>query len=69
MADQPDKVIFYTDSAGEVRWHRRDGYNNEIVAESGEGYVNVADAEIIARRVNGGDFVLITTVRGHVIEG
>ena len=35
---------FYKDNAGEFRW-RLQAENNEIIADSAEGYVNKADCE------------------------
>lgn len=43
MADETqDVVYFYRDNANEWRWHRK-APNGEIVAESGEGYVDRSD--------------------------
>lgn len=36
------------------RWHRRDKHTNDIVAESGEGYVNHGDALEAAGELNQG---------------
>ena len=43
MADGP-AVWYYTDSAGEWRWSLL-AANNEIVADSAEGYTNKAGAQ------------------------
>ena len=39
-----DHVEFYFDAAEEVRWRYKAG-NNETVADSGEGYENIQDAQ------------------------
>ena len=44
-----DVVEVYRDKAGEYRWHRI-ARNREIVADSGEGYQNLADAMASAQR-------------------
>lgn len=38
-------AVVYRDSAGEWRWQLRDKGNHEVIADSGEGYHNRADAE------------------------
>jgi uncharacterized protein YegP (UPF0339 family) len=38
-----EKVTVYKDAVGEYRWRARAG-NNEMVADSGEGYVEHRDA-------------------------
>jgi uncharacterized protein YegP (UPF0339 family) len=47
-----DTTEVYQDDKGEWRW-RRVAPNNEIVADSGEGYTRRADAERAAERVFG----------------
>ena len=47
-----DTVEVYKDDAGEWRW-RRQAANGEIVATSGEGYVNMKDCVDEAVKVNG----------------
>lgn len=44
MARKTPIVIYYLDTAGQYRWALR-GKNNEIVADSGEGYVTKANAK------------------------
>lgn len=44
-----DKTIVYQDNAGEWRW-RRVAPNGEIIADSGESYTRMADAERAASR-------------------
>jgi uncharacterized protein YegP (UPF0339 family) len=44
-----DRTIVYQDGAGEWRWKRVAG-NGEIIADSGEGYTRMADAERAASR-------------------
>lgn len=46
----PDKTVVYQDEAGEWRW-KRVAPNGEIIADSGEGYTRLADAERAAARV------------------
>lgn len=46
----PDKTVVYQDAAGEWRW-KRVAPNGEIIADSGEGYTRLADAERAAARV------------------
>jgi uncharacterized protein YegP (UPF0339 family) len=48
-----DHVETYKDEAGEHRWHRV-AANGNIVADSGEGYVNKADMLRMAERINPG---------------
>lgn len=38
-----DYVEVYADKSGDFRWRYRDGDNNKIMAESGEGYRAVPD--------------------------
>lgn len=45
-----DHVEFYYDAAEEVRWNYRGG-NNEKMADSGEGYKNIQDAQRAAAQV------------------
>lgn len=55
MGEQPeswdtaavDKVKFFRDEAGEIRWHFVRP-NGRIIATSGEGYHNLADAQEMA---------------------
>lgn len=42
------KTEYFLDAAGEWRWHRK-ADNGEIIATSGEGYKNKADAMEIGR--------------------
>ena len=51
MNAERDKVTVYQDDADEWRWRRTAG-NGEIIADSGEGYVDKARALEMARRVN-----------------
>jgi uncharacterized protein YegP (UPF0339 family) len=44
-----DKTVIYQDKAGEWRWKRIAG-NGEIIADSGEGYTRLSDAERAASR-------------------
>jgi uncharacterized protein YegP (UPF0339 family) len=46
---RPDKTIVYQDKSGAWRWKRVAG-NGEIIADSGEGYTRLADAERAASR-------------------
>lgn len=46
---RPDRTIVYQDSAGGWRWKRVAG-NGEIIADSGESYTRMADAERAASR-------------------
>jgi len=46
---RPDKTIVYQDKAGEWRW-RRVAPNGDILADSGEGYSRLSDAERAASR-------------------
>ena len=39
------KFQVYKDEAGEWRWRLRASGNNEIIADSGEGYVAKSDCE------------------------
>jgi hypothetical protein len=56
---RPDRVTLYVDAEGQVRWNRRDGGNNEITADSGQGYTDVNFAAAMADEVNGGNYVLV----------
>lgn len=49
-----DKVHFYKDAAGEWRW-RRVAPNGRIVADSGEGYVDLQNAREGAERALNSD--------------
>lgn len=55
MTDKVDRVEFFKDDAEEWRWHRQAHGNNEIIADSGEGYKNLQDCIDAAVRVNGMD--------------
>jgi len=44
-----DKTIVYQDKAGEWRW-KRVAANGRIIADSGEGYSRLSDAERAASR-------------------
>jgi uncharacterized protein len=46
---RPDKTIIYLDKAGEWRW-KRVAPNGEIIADSGESYTRLSDAERAASR-------------------
>ena len=46
---RPDKTIIYQDKAGEWRW-KRVAPNGDIIADSGEGYSRLSDAERAASR-------------------
>lgn len=46
-----DRVIFYTDNAGQWRWRYRAGGNSAILADSAQGYTNLTDAWTAAERV------------------
>jgi uncharacterized protein YegP (UPF0339 family) len=50
MTDRPFFYI-YLDRAGEWRWRLRAAGNNEIIADSAEGYVSKWGAERAAERV------------------
>jgi uncharacterized protein YegP (UPF0339 family) len=52
------KVIVYRDKSGEWRW-RRTAANGELVATSGEGYVNKKHCVDIASRVNVGTDITV----------
>jgi len=47
-----DTVTVYQDEAQEWRWRRQAG-NNEIIADSGEGYIRRTAAVTMAEHVNG----------------
>lgn len=51
MGREDDKVIVYQDAAAEWRWHRR-AANNELVSNSGEGYVSKERAIEMATTLN-----------------
>lgn len=51
----------YKDRAGEWRWNLK-STNGNIIADSGEGYINKADA------VNGINLVKVTSASTDVIE-
>lgn len=63
---RPDRVTVYPDAKGEFRWTRRNGWNAEVVGDSGEGYVDEGHAAEMAYSVNGGDFV-VQDLFGNVI--
>lgn len=46
-----DKVEFYRDASGEWRWRYINSDNGKAMADSGEGYHNLTDAETAARRL------------------
>jgi uncharacterized protein YegP (UPF0339 family) len=46
---RPDKTIIYLDKAGAWRW-KRVAPNGEIIADSGESYTRLSDAERAASR-------------------
>lgn len=48
-----EHVELYRDDAGEHRW-RLVAANGEIIADSGEGYVNRGDCLEMAERINPG---------------
>jgi uncharacterized protein YegP (UPF0339 family) len=48
-----DRVEFYTDDAGEVRWRFRAAGNGEVMADSAEGYKSFLFAWDGAERVVG----------------
>lgn len=47
-----DKVHFFKDDADEWRWHRK-SENGEIVADSAEGYTDVAECRERAKQLFG----------------
>lgn len=51
---RPDRVELFRDQGGEWRWHRK-APNGQLIADSGEGYINKDDAVAMAERVNGDD--------------
>lgn len=53
-----DTVHFFTDDAGEWRWHRK-SENGEIVAESGEGYTDIDSARDIVLQMFGDEVRLV----------
>lgn len=52
-----DRVVVYDDAAGEYRW-KRVAANNEIIADSGEGYQRRTDCLTAAVRANAGPYIL-----------
>jgi len=46
---RPPKTVVYQDAAGQWRWKRVAG-NGEIIADSGESYTRLSDAERAASR-------------------
>lgn len=62
-----DRVLIYRDEAGEWRWHRRNGNNNNIVSDSGEGYSDLIHTIDMAFEVNGGSFEVLGP-DGQVID-
>lgn len=60
-----DRVEVFTDEAGEHRWRRVAG-NNEIVADSGEGYSSKAAAVAAAEREAGEDAEVVVLDEGRV---
>lgn len=45
MADRPfPSFLIYIDAKGEYRWHYQ-ASNTKIIADSGEGYKNLADCD------------------------
>lgn len=63
--DQLDQVDVYRDKAGEWRW-RRVAPNQQIIADSAEGYVHVEDCYAMARRVNAQPYTL--TLHGDTVD-
>lgn len=68
------KIEFYTDRAGEHRWRFR-ADNGRILADSGEGYKNLADARrgalIVTSSANSLDFradLALEGLKGHYGE-
>lgn len=47
------KFHIYADKAGEIRW-RLVASNGKIVADSGEGYVDINDAKHAVEAIRGG---------------
>lgn len=56
--EEDDIVRVYRDDADEWRWQRLAGGNNEVIADSGEGYVKKRDAMQGALRANAGPYLL-----------
>jgi uncharacterized protein YegP (UPF0339 family) len=48
-----DRVEFYTDENGDVRWRFRSSGNGEVMADSAEGYKSFVQAWDSAERVVG----------------
>ncbi|MEC4837486.1 YegP family protein [Mycobacteroides chelonae] len=46
-------VEIYPDVVGEYRWRAKDGDNRKVIADSGEGYGNLGDAERMVERIFG----------------
>lgn len=57
----PDQVVVYRDTQQQWRW-RRVAPNNEITADSAEGYEQVRDCLTMATQVNAPPYIL--TVEG-----
>lgn len=53
---KPDRVHYYLDDQGEIRWRRTAAGNHEPLGHAGEGFTTLAAAETNARRVNGGEY-------------
>ncbi len=51
-----DKIVFYWDARGELRWHRK-SENGRLVSNSGEGYRDPQDCIDMAHVVNGEDVI------------
>lgn len=49
---EADYVEFYVDAKEEFRWRYKAG-NNEIMADSGEGYRDIRDCQAAAQQVTG----------------
>lgn len=54
-------VEVYTDAAMEYRW-RRKAANGRIIADSGEGYVSLADCFTDLISVNGRPWTLVNSI-------
>lgn len=52
---QQDRIKFYMDESGKIRWRMRAAGNNAILADSGQGYKKWLDAWSAAARVTGRD--------------
>ncbi len=53
-----DRVIVFTDAEGQYRWRRQAAGNNEVIADSAEGYARRTTALIGATRANAGPYIL-----------